>query len=147
MTSNDPIIHVLLVDDDNSFREILTDELRRSGFDVTPAHDAESALQEVEDRAFEVAIVDLNLPGMGGEALIREFRDRSLTTELIVLTGHATVENAVQTMKDGAYDFLSKPCNLDELETVVRKAHEKHALIRENRLLQRERVRVRVREL
>ncbi len=131
-------IRVLLVDDDDSFREILSDELVRSGFLTVPARDAESALSEMERSAFDVAIVDLNLPGMPGEDLIKELRDRSPSTEVIVLTGNATIENAVRTLKDGAYDFLTKPCNLDELEAVLRKAHEKRALVRENRFLHRE---------
>jgi DNA-binding NtrC family response regulator len=131
-------ISVLLVDDDDSLREVLADELRRSGFQATAARDAESALQTIENRAFDVAIVDLTLPGMSGEELIREFRERSSPMEVIVLTGHATVENAVRTLKDGAYDFLTKPCNLDELEAVTRKAFERRSLVRENRLLQRE---------
>jgi DNA-binding NtrC family response regulator len=85
-----------------------------------------------------VAIVDLNLPGLSGQALIRQLHERAASMEGSVLTGHATVENAVRTLKDGAYDFLTKPCNLDELEAVTRKAFEKRALVRENRLLQRE---------
>jgi DNA-binding NtrC family response regulator len=131
-------VSVLLVDDDDSFREVLAEELRLGGFRMTAVRDAESALQEVENRAFDVAIVDLNLPGMSGEGLIREFRERALSIEVIVLTGNATVENAVGAMKDGAYDFLTKPCNLDELEAVTRKAFEKCSLVRENRLLHRE---------
>ncbi len=131
-------IDVLLVDDDDAFREALADELGHSGFDVTPARDAESALRICEERTFGVAVVDLNLPGLSGEDLIREIRERSPSTEVIVLTGHATVENAVRTLKTGAFDFLTKPCNLDELESLIRRAHEKRSLLRENRLLQRE---------
>ncbi len=131
-------INVLLVDDDDSFREVLAGELGRSGFRVTAVRDAETALARIENRAFDVAIVDLNLPGLSGEALIREFRERCAATEIVVLTGHATVESAVRTLKDGAYDFLTKPCNLDELEAVTRKAFERRTLVRENRLLQRE---------
>jgi DNA-binding NtrC family response regulator len=100
--------------------------------------DAEAALGEIEDRVFDVAIVDLNLPGMSGEGLVSELRERAAAMEVIVLTGHATVESAVRTLKDGAYDFLTKPCSLEELETVTRKAFEKRSLVRENRLLQRE---------
>ena len=133
-----PVIHLLLVDDDDPFREVLTNELRRSGFQVRDVRDAESALQEVEDRGFDVAIVDLNLPGRSGEELIRDLRERSPSIEIVVLTGHATVQNAVNTLKAGAYDFLTKPCNLDELETVTRKAFEKCSLVRQNRLLRRE---------
>jgi DNA-binding NtrC family response regulator len=136
--SGPPRINLLLVDDDESFRTALTEELTRSGFHAVSVPDAEAALLQIEDRLFDVAIVDLNLPGMSGEQLIHEFRNRRIPTEIIVLTGHATVENAVRTLKDGAYDFLTKPCNLDELEAVTRKAFEKRWLVRENRLLQRE---------
>ncbi len=138
MKATTPVIHLLLVDDDNGFREALREELDRGGFRTTAVPDAPAALLEIENRPFDVAIVDLNLPGMPGEELIREIRERSPATEVIVLTGHATVESAVRTLKDGAYDFLTKPCNLDELETVTRKAFEKRSLVRENRLLQRE---------
>ena len=133
-----PKIDVLLVDDDDSYRAALAEELGRSGFTIDAVRDAESALLRIEHRTFHVAIVDLNLPGQRGEDLIRELRDRSPSTEVIVLTGHATVENAVRTLKGGAYDFLTKPCSLDELETVIGRAFEKRSLVRENTLLQRE---------
>ncbi len=133
-----PPINVLLVDDDDAFREALATELHRSAFAIQAVRDAQSALLEVERRTFDVGIVDLNLPGLPGEDLIRELRERSPSTEVIVLTGHATVENAVRTLKDGAYDFLTKPCNLDEIETLIRKASEKRSLVRENTALQRE---------
>jgi DNA-binding NtrC family response regulator len=133
-----PAISLLLVDDDDSFREVLASELTRSGFRLTAVRDAEAALHEIENRTFDVAVVDLNLPGLPGEDLVRELHERSPSTEVIVLTGHATVESAVRTLKDGAYDFLMKPCNLDELEAVTRRAFEKRTLVRENRLLQRE---------
>jgi DNA-binding NtrC family response regulator len=131
-------ISILLVDDDNAFREALTDELSNSGFRTTAVADAEGALLATEDQVYDVAIVDLNLPGLSGQELILQLRERAASMEVIVLTGHATVENAVRTLKDGAYDFLTKPCNLDELEAVTRKAFEKRTLVRENRLLQRE---------
>lgn len=131
-------IHVLLVDDDDSFRKALAEEMNRGSFDVVSARDAEQALRETIDRTFDVAIVDLDLPGLSGEDLVRKLREHAPTTEVIVLTGHGTVESAVRTLKSGAYDFLTKPCNLDELEAVTRKAWEKRSLVVENRLLQRE---------
>jgi len=131
-------IHVMLVDDDDSFRDVLAEELRHSGFRVTAVIDAESAMREIEDLSPDVAVVDLNLPGRSGQELIRELREHSPSMEVIVLTGHATVSNAVRTLKDGVYDFLTKPCNLDELESTIRRAFEKRSLVRENRLLQRE---------
>jgi DNA-binding NtrC family response regulator len=129
---------ILFVDDDEAFREALSDALRQSGFDVVTAQNAEEALHRAEERPFDVAIVDLRLPGRPGEELVRELHQRAPSTEIIVLTGHATVESAVRTLKEGAYDFLTKPCSLDELETVIQRAREKRALVRENRFLQRE---------
>jgi len=129
---------ILFVDDDEGFREALCEALRQGGFDVATARDAEEALRQAEDRAFDVAIVDLKLPGLSGEELVREIRQRAPSTEVIVLTGHATVQSAVRTLKEGAYDFLTKPCTLDELEPAIRRAHEKRLLVRENRFLQRE---------
>lgn len=138
MKTKETSIHVLLVDDDGPFRNALAGELVHSGFQVSAVPEAESALGEIENRTFDVAIVDLNLPGMSGEELLRQLRDSSPSTEVIILTGHGTITKAVRTLKDGAYDFLTKPCNLDELEAVVRKAFEKRSLLRDNRLLQRE---------
>jgi DNA-binding NtrC family response regulator len=134
----DTTIHVLLVDDDESLRSALASELEASGFAVRTAVDAAEAIRETDHGGFDVAIVDLNLPGMSGEELLRELRERSPSTEVVILTGHGTIENAVRTLKDGAYDFLTKPCNLDELEAILRRAFEKRRLVRENRLLQRE---------
>ena len=102
MKATTPAIQVLLVDDDDPFREVLTEELNRSGFRTTPARHAEEALLEIERRTLDVAIVDLNLPGMSGEELVRELRDRAPSTEVLVLTGNATVENAVRALKNGA---------------------------------------------
>ncbi len=138
MTKETSAINLMLVDDDDAFREALSEELLRSGFKLTAVADAEAALRASENKSFDVAIIDLNLPGLPGESLIREIRERSPSTELIVLTGNATIENAVCTLKNGAYDFLTKPCNLDELETVIHRAFEKRSLLRENRFLQRE---------
>jgi len=137
MTTTPPI-QVMLIDDDDSFRDILAEELGHSGFQVSTAGSAEAAIRAIETHEPDVAVVDLNLPGMPGQDLIHEFKDRVPSMEVIVLTGHATVENAVRTLKDGVYDFLTKPCSLEELEAAVRRAFEKRALMRENRLLQRE---------
>jgi two-component system response regulator AtoC len=131
-------VRVLFVDDDHAFRDALAEALRHSGFDVNEASSAEEALRLADEGAYDVALVDLRLPGLSGEELVGELQQRAPSTEIIVLTGHATVESAVRTLKEGAYDFLSKPCGLEELETTLRRAHEKRTLVRENRVLQRE---------
>ncbi len=128
---------VLLVDDDDPFREVLLEELQGE-FQVEAVAGGEAALEAVEKQSFDVAIVDLNLGAMSGEDLIGELKERAPWTEIVVLTGHGTVENAVRSLKAGVYDFLTKPCSLDELERTVRKASEKRSLVRENRLLHRE---------
>jgi two-component system response regulator AtoC len=137
MTGSRPI-EVLLVDDDVPFREALSAELGDSGFRVTAVADVEASLRQLDNQQFDVAIVDLNLPDLSGEELLTELRERSPWTEVVILTGHGTIENAVRTLKNGAYDFLTKPCNLDELEVTLRRAYEKRSLMQENRLLQRE---------
>jgi two-component system response regulator AtoC len=129
---------VLFVDDDEAFRDALAEALRHSGFDVREASSAEQALRKVDQGAYDVALVDLKLPGLSGEDLVQELQERAPSTEIIVLTGHATVESAVRTLKDGAYDFLTKPCSFEELETTLERAHEKRTLVRDNRVLQRE---------
>jgi two-component system response regulator AtoC len=131
-------VRVLFVDDDHAFRDALAEALRHSGFDVNEAPSAEEALRLADEGAYDVALVDLRLPGLSGEELVGELQQRAPSTEIVVLTGHATVESAVRTLKEGAYDFLSKPCSLEELETTLRRAHEKRTLVRENRVLQRE---------
>ena len=137
MPDQDPI-RLLCLDDDESFRRVLVGELRRMGLLVDAAEDAESAITALDTQSYDVALVDLNLPGMSGEEFIRVVKERSPSTECIVLSGHGTIDSAVRTLKDGAYDFLTKPCNLDELEAVIRKAAEKHALVRANRALKHE---------
>jgi DNA-binding NtrC family response regulator len=131
-------IRLLCVDDDESFRKVLAGELRRLGLLVDEAEDAEAAIAALDSQSYDVALVDLNLPGMSGEDLIKAVRERSPSTECIVLSGHGTIDSAVRTLKDGAYDFLTKPCNLEELEAVIRRAAEKRALVRANRALRHE---------
>jgi two-component system response regulator AtoC len=137
MSSQDTI-RLLCIDDDESFRRVLVRELRRMGLVVDAVGDAESAIVAMDTQSYEVALVDLNLPGMSGEDLIRVLKERSPSTECIVLSGHATIDNAVRTLKDGAYDFLTKPCSLEEIEAVIRKAAEKRALVRANLALTHE---------
>jgi DNA-binding NtrC family response regulator len=125
-------ISVLIVDDDSAFRTILSLELRRAGFDVTTAACGEEALTILGEQMFDVALLDLKMPGMDGIAVLNEIKARSLPMEVVVLTGHGTVENAVTAMKMGAYDYLTKPCQLDEVEAAIRRAYEKQQLTRHN---------------
>jgi len=128
-------IALLVVDDDEVFRSTLARMFARRGFQVHEAADGESALAAALRRMFDVAILDLKMPGLSGVELLEKFRDAHSECEIIVLTGQGTIELAVQAMKLGAYDFLSKPFPIRDLEKLVAKAHERGQLRRENQRL------------
>ncbi len=125
-------VSVLIVDDDAAFRSLVARRLARRGYAVQDAPDAETALAMARERHFDVAILDIALPGMDGVQLLEQLRIVDPDTQAIMLTGHATVETAIRAMKLGAYDYLTKPCELAELELHVQRAYERLRLAREN---------------
>ncbi|MBI4552208.1 MAG: sigma-54-dependent Fis family transcriptional regulator [Candidatus Latescibacteria bacterium] len=131
-------INLLVVDDDEMFRTVISKELRKMGFDVTAAADGEEALTRIDGGGLHVVLLDIKMPGMDGLAVLQTVRERAPATEVVMLTGHGTVENAIAAMKSGAYDYLTKPCELDQVEVTVRKAYEKSLLTRQNVTLQYE---------
>ena len=130
------VFHVLVVDDDTDVRGLLAAVLENDGTaKVTEAASGAEAMSILGREEFDVAVVDVQLPDHSGLEILRWARAAEIDTELIVLTGHADVETAVQAMRLGAYDFISKPCKNAELREVVAKAYEKKALRRENSAL------------
>jgi DNA-binding NtrC family response regulator len=125
-------IDILVVDDDEDFRTTLLQRFLRRGFRVQAASNAEEALGLAQRRAFDVAIFDMVMPGRSGLELLRDFKAAHPESEVILLTGQGTVESAVEAMKLGAYDFITKPFPLKELEALVAKAFERHELSKEN---------------
>ncbi|MDD4891953.1 MAG: sigma-54 dependent transcriptional regulator [Phycisphaerae bacterium] len=125
-------IDLLVVDDDDEFRSTMARMFVRRGFQVTEAADGEQALAAGQSRVFDVAIFDMKMPGLCGVDLLTRFKDCHAECEMIVLTGQGTIEAAVQAMKLGAYDFLTKPFPLRELERLIEKAYERHQLRKEN---------------
>ena len=128
---------VLLVDDDEPFRRVMTVELARLGFHVEGAGSGSEALRAVGNAAPDVVLLDLRLPDMDGVAVLREMRARSPASEVILLTGHGSIDTAIESIRMGAFDYVAKPCPLDELEIRIRRALERHALQRRTRLLER----------
>jgi DNA-binding NtrC family response regulator len=128
-------IDLLIVDDDEEFRSTLVRRFQRRGFQVQEAPHAESALALAERRQFDVAIVDLVMPGMSGIELLEKLKMSQPECEAVLLTGQGTIETAVEAMKRGAYDFLTKPFPLGELELLIERAHERHSLRAENKQL------------
>jgi len=128
-------VRLLVLEDDPSLSEILCESLRDRGHAPVPAPSVAEALQLLERSDFEVALLDLMLPDGSGLDVLRRIVEEALPTEVIVLTGYATVETALQAMKLGAYDYQTKPARIDELEVVVEKAAEKARLRQENAAL------------
>jgi len=130
-----PEIDLLLVDDDEDFRSMTARNFRKRGHQVEEADSGEAALKLVEKRTFDVAIVDFSMPGMSGIMLLEVLREMGSDTEVIMLTGEATVKTAVEAMKLGAHDYLTKPAKIDELVVVIEKAYQAGRLRKENRQL------------
>ncbi len=134
-------IRVLVVDDEEPFRRLLKKELTRKGFIVETAADGQTALDLLREQVFSVILLDIVMPGIDGISLMNRLRNDPASPVIVVLTGKATVETAVEAMKNGAYDYLSKPYKLDELVIIVNRAYEYGRLSVKNRLLQQELVR------
>jgi DNA-binding NtrC family response regulator len=116
------IANVLLVDDEIPFVEALTKRLTRRELEILPAYSGEEALKKLaEHSTIEVVVLDVKMPGMDGIATLKEIRNKFPLVEVIMLTGHATVESAIEGMKLGAFDYLMKP---SEIETLVAKVTE-----------------------
>jgi DNA-binding response OmpR family regulator len=119
---------ILVVDDDQELRENIREILAEAGFAVTVAASGEEALDFLEQQAFDVVLLDLIMPGMGGKEVLPLVKRQSPRTRVIMITAFATVENAVATMRKGADDYLTKPFKVDELLTVVRRSLEEARL-------------------
>lgn len=131
-------ISVLLVDDEETLRTVLGKELEATGFRVTICANGEEACLALEKEEFDVVLLDLKMPGMDGIEVFKHIKQASPLSEVIILTGHGTIENAINSMKLGAYDYLTKPCNINEVETTIIKAFEKRGLMQQNIILKQE---------
>ena len=125
-------IDLLLVDDDPDFRESVARRFMRRGFQVQEATHGEQALQLASLRQFDVVVLDMVMPGMSGIQVLEQLKLTHPECEVILLTGQGTIETAVQAMKLGAYDYLTKPFPLAELEILIEKAYERRQLRKEN---------------
>jgi two-component system response regulator PilR (NtrC family) len=129
---------ILIVDDEPSMQEFLEILLQRDGHETVCCHSAESALVALENDDFDLVISDIRMGGMSGLDLLDRIVDLYPETLVLVITAHGTTESAVEAMKRGAYDYVTKPFSVDEIRMVVQKALEKKNLSTENRLLRRQ---------
>lgn len=121
-------LRVLFVDDEPAIREVMKIELPRMGHDLTVCEDGQSALKVLEDSSFDAAIVDLKMPGLSGWDVVEHLKKVSPETEFIISTGHGDMKEAIRALREGAYDFLPKPCKLFEIANVLQRVGDKKAL-------------------
>ena len=118
---------LLVVDDEEEFLQTLAERLTLRNYDVTTSQSGEDAIEQIKRYLFDVAILDVAMPGMAGIETLREIKRLKPLTEVIMLTGHATVDSAIEGMKLGAWDYLMKPCNTEDLVNMIDKAHDRKA--------------------
>jgi len=118
-------MRVMLVDDEERFLVTTSKLLTRKGYDVVTAASGAEALRQLTEVTIHVVVLDVKMPGMDGIAALREIKRLSPDVEVLLLTGHATVESAVEGLEAGASDYLVKPCNLDDLIRKINDAFEK----------------------
>ena len=128
---------ILMVDDDAAFRHVMSGELQRLGYEVTTAASGEEAVQRAAAVEHDVVLLDLRLPGMSGLETLRSIIARVPSTEVIMLTGHGSIDTAIEAIRIGAIDYVVKPCPLDELDVRIQRALERRALRRRTKLLER----------
>jgi DNA-binding NtrC family response regulator len=126
---------VLIADDDKNLRAILRIELSAAEFEVEEAESGIKALDRLRNDAVDVLILDLNMPGLPGMEVLKEIRSLKIPVEIVILTAYATVQTAIEAMKLGAYDYLTKPFKMVQLVAVIEKAYEKKNLRQENLFL------------
>jgi DNA-binding NtrC family response regulator len=129
---------LLLVEDKSELRAMLRKALERAGYLVEEAPDGTAAIQKVRARRYLVVITDLKMPGASGLEVLRETKSADPTIPVLLLTAFGSVEEAVTAMKEGAFDFLQKPVDLDHLKLLVERAARQQELLRENLLLREE---------
>lgn len=130
--------NILIVDDEKNIREGLGKALELDGYNVLLAVDGQEGLDIIEREEVDLVIADLRMPRVSGEELLRRVVQSYPTVPVIILTGHGTIETAVQAMRDGAYDFLTKPVNLDRLSLLCKRALSTRELVMQHRQMQEE---------
>jgi DNA-binding NtrC family response regulator len=125
-------IRVLVVDDDALLRKLITDQLSRVEFDAAPAASGKEALNVLREADYDVVMLDIMMPDMSGLEALREIRKLEDHPEVVMLTADTSLATGLEAMRHGAYDYLTKPATLDEMEAVIRKADEKRRLLKQN---------------
>src|SRR5579864_8395231 len=129
------LLNLLIVDDERSVRDACREVASALGYRASAAESAEQALRMVDSQSIDVAFLDLKLPGSGGLEALRQLKSRRPDIEVVAMTGHGTVESAVQAMKAGAYDYVTKPFSMEQLKLLLDRVSAHLKLKTENRML------------
>ena len=128
---------ILLVDDDVAFRQVMTGELKRLNFEVAAAGSGEEGLKRIAEQEPDIVLLDLQMPGISGLETLKAIRESNPGVEVIMLTGHGSIDTAIESIRAGAFDYVVKPCPLDELEVRIQRAIERQSLRRRTSILER----------
>jgi DNA-binding NtrC family response regulator len=132
---NAALLNLLIVDDERAVREAAREAALVLGYRAAASDSADQAMRLLESQSIDVVLLDMKMPGAGGIEILRQIKNRRPDIEVIVITGHGTVESAVQAMKAGAYDFMTKPFSLEELKLLLERVASHLKLKTENRIL------------
>ncbi len=125
-------IRVLLVDDEDDFRTTLAKRLRKRQLEVAEADSGRSAVNLLRQGTFDVVVLDVRMPGMDGIETLQHLKTINPLVEVIMLTGHASVESGIEGMRLGAFDYLMKPCDINDLINKIRDAYQRLLLQKES---------------
>src|SRR5438045_1922355 len=125
-------IRVLVVDDNKMFRDLVEDQLNELNFEATSVESGEKALKSLAEADCDVVLLDIKMTGISGLDALRQIRQMEDAPEVIMLTADTSLSTGIEAMRLGAYDYLTKPATLDEMEAVIRKADEKRRLVKQN---------------
>ena len=129
---------ILIIDDEENFRHMLSVILKKEKYDVETASNGEEGLQKVTDSAFDQILCDIRMPQMDGLEFLKEVQKMGVNATIIMMSAYGTVDTAIEAMKLGAYDYISKPFKPDEIILTLKKAEERERLRRENEFLRKE---------
>src|SRR5438128_381980 len=129
-------LRILFADDEKSLQEVMRSELPRLGHEVTVCPDGKAAIKSLEKNTFDAAILDLRMPGFSGIEVLEQIKQVSPDTEVVIMTGHASIETAMEAVRLGAFDYITKPCKMAQIETILLKVVEKRELKHKNLALQ-----------
>ncbi len=132
------MLRVLVVDDEFSIRHMLKTVLTKAGYEVEMAEDGDIALQKVRNDIYDIVLCDIKMPQVDGFSFLEQVQKEKISSTIIMMTSYGSIDTAVQAIRKGAHDYISKPFNSDEVIIAIKKAEERQKLIKENELLKRE---------